>query len=289
MSHRHDHDDGGQHGARQTGDEGEADQDRREQRPGVDHPGTPGMTAERAVRRAGPDVDAAGYAAGGRGDSVGQAEAHQHAVAVGVPFAWRPGQPGAQHRVDRRDQRQRHRAGNDDVREGGKAIKDRGVGQFNRGRRHDCALGRQADGGAERRREPAERQPVVDGDADAEADQQRRYASRDPARAPHGHKRDRSDDYAQRSRVGDLPERPGEGHVVRVAEDVAELHEEQQRRRHILKAGHNGMGGKFDQRAEAQEAKQRLKDAAEPDDHEQHQQRESDGSPCEPRRRRMRQ
>ena len=61
-----------------------------------------------------------------------------------------------------------------------------------------------------------------------------------------------------------LPERPGEGHVVRVAEDVAELHEEQQRRRHILKAGHDGMGRKFDQRAEAQEAKQRLKNAASP-------------------------
>ena len=92
MSHRHDHDDGGQHGARQTGDEGEADQDRREQRPGVDHPGTPGMTAERAVRRAGPDVDAAGYAAGGRGDSVGQAER----TSMRLLSAWRsPGAPAS--------------------------------------------------------------------------------------------------------------------------------------------------------------------------------------------------
>ena len=61
--------------------------------------------------------------------------------------------------------------------------------------------------------------------------------------------------------------------VVVKAQHVAELHQEQQHRRHVLEAGHHRMRREFDQRAEPQQPEQRLEQAAEQDDGEEHQQR----------------
>jgi hypothetical protein len=57
------------------------------------------------------------------------------------------------------------------------------------------------------------------------------------------------------------------------SQHVAELHQEQQHRGHVLEAGHHGMRRELDQRAEPHQPEQRLKRPAEQDDGEEHQQR----------------
>ena len=78
-------------------------------------------------------------------------------------------------------------------------------------------------------------------------------------------------------------EHAGEGNVVIIAQHVAELHQKQQHRGHVLEARHHGMRREFYQRAQPQQAEQRLKQPAEQDDGEKHQQRGGDAG-CGARR-----
>ncbi|HEY2211612.1 MAG TPA: hypothetical protein VGH62_08350, partial [Bradyrhizobium sp.] len=76
------------------------------------------------------------------------------------------------------------------------------------------------------------------------------------------------DEDAQGLGVADLAQRLREGRAAVEAEDVADLHEEEEDRRGVLEAGHHRERGELDQRAEADGAEQRLEQAGEDDDGE---------------------
>jgi hypothetical protein len=69
-----------------------------------------GVRAERPVRDAGTDVDAACNAANTGGNEVAGSEANEEPVAVAARFARRRHQLGAQQRIDRGDDGKRQRA-----------------------------------------------------------------------------------------------------------------------------------------------------------------------------------
>ena len=136
------------------------------------------------------------------------------------------------------------------------------AGEIDQHGTHRRTCGELADHGTQQVPETHGNERVIQHDAAAEPDQKRRYLGGDPPRVPHhengrgGHQR------AQRPRLPHRAEHPREADVVIEAKDVAELHQEQQHRGHVLKAGHHRLRREFDQRAQPQQAEQRLQQAA---------------------------
>ena len=280
MLDRDDHDDRRQHRARDIGENRKQQRRRRQHRHGVDDHRKPAAAAEGAVGEARTDIDAVGDAAEAGRNRVGDAEAHQQAIVAGAKLAGLAGQLGAQQRVDRRDDRQRQRTRQDHRRRLRQRRYHRQPGEIHQHGAHRGTRRQRTDHRAQQVAEAEKHDGMVGDRAAAEADQNRRHLGRDPARVPHRREGQRGDQQTQRPRLADRREHAGKGNVVIKAQHVAELHQEQQHRGHVLETRHHRMRREFYQRAQPQYSEQRLQQAAEQDDGEEHQQRGGDAGCC---------
>jgi hypothetical protein len=241
MLDRDHHDRRRQHRARQISEKRKQQRRGRQYRCGIDDDGKPAAPTEAAVGQARPDVDAAGDAAKNSRNRIGNAETDQEPIVAGAKLARLAGQLGAQQHIDRSDDRERQRARQD---HGDRALqrhRHRQPGKVDPYGPHRRARGQWTDHRTEHVAKAREKDGIVNNNAAAKADQDRRHFGRDAARVPHRHKGQCGDQHAQRPRLPDRSKDAGEANIMLKAQHVAELHQKQQHRGHVLEAGHHRM------------------------------------------------
>ena len=90
---------------------------------------------------------------------------------------------------------------------------------------------------------------------------------------PHRRKSQARHQHAQRPRGAKIAKCTCKADALIEAEHVANLHEEEQRRRHVLEARHHRMRRELDERAEPHQPEKSLKNAAHQNDREEHRER----------------
>jgi hypothetical protein len=271
MLDRDHHDRRRQHRARDIGEQRKQQRRRRQHRYGIDHHRNRAPSAEGAVGQARPDIDAAGDAAENSRKRIGNAETDQEPIVAGAELARLAGQLGAQQRIDRSNDRERQRPRQDHRQRALQRHRHRQPGKVDPYGPHRRARGQWTDHRTEHVAKAREKDGIVNNNAAAKADQDRRHFGRDAARVPHRCKSQAGDQHAQRPRLPDRSKDAGEANIMLKAQHVAELHQKQQHRGHVLEAGHHRMRREFDQGAQPQHAEQRLQQPAEQNDGEEHQ------------------
>ena len=262
-----------QHRARDVGEQRKQHGRRQQHGAGIDEDGDKGFSAKGAIDEARPDIDAVGDAAKSGRHRIGNAKADQQAVIAGAKFAGLAGKLGAEQRIDRGDDGERQRARQDHRYRVLQRLRHGEAGEIDQHGAHRGTCRELADDGTEQIAKADGNERIIEHDAAAEPDQQRRHFGRDPPRVPHRQKGQHGHQRAQRLGLPHRAQHAREADIAIEAEDVAKLDQEQQHRGHVLKAGHHRLRREFDQRAEPQQAEQRLQQAAEQDDGEEHQQR----------------
>ena len=249
-----DHDHGRQDNAGKERDQRKQPRYRGEQNRNVHQYGNPASPAIIAIDDAGADIDAAGDAPEAGRDRIGEAQTRQKAVAGQPKIARAARKPDAEQRVDRGDDGEREPAGQDERRRLRQQGDDGGAVETRQHVIDRNAGGRHADDGAERGAKSHPYERIIDGGPSAESDQQRRHICADLACPPGHGKSQRGDHEAQRPHRAEIAEHVHEADVVIEPEHIAELHQEEQRRRHVLEARHDGMRRELDQRSESQQS-----------------------------------
>jgi hypothetical protein len=228
---------------------------------------------ERAVADTRADVDAVGDAAECARHGAGRAKPHQQPVTIIADLARLAREPGAEQRVDRGDDRKRQCACDDRRHRAHQRLGHRQRRKIHQHAPHRSTCGQRADDWTKSGGKTREQQAVIGDNTDAEAHQKRRHLRAQPARIPHRDESQHRDQNTQRLDLAQMLMNMRETDHAVVARDVAELHEEQQNRRHVLEARHHRMRRKLDQCAEPQQAEQHLEHATQQDDREERKQR----------------